>query len=432
MKQPSSILLKGARLIDISQNIDEIKDVLIQQGEITAIDTNIPDHPDTPTMDLKGKWIVPGLLDMHVHLREPGEEYKETIATGTMAAAAGGFTAVACMPNTTPVNDTSAITRFIIEKSLAEGHSRVYPVASITKGQKGENLTEFGDLKSAGAIALSDDGYPVKNAQLMRIALEYALSFDMLIISHAEEMELSSEGCMNEGRISTMLGLKGIPRAAEEVAIYRDIRLAAFTGARLHIAHVSTKESVNAIREAKKQGIHVTCETAPHYFSLTEEAVIGYNTLAKMNPPLRTEEDRQAIIQGLQDGTIDAIATDHAPHSVLEKELEFAVAANGIIGLETALPLTLNLVRDGILSPKDMVRLMSYSPAKILGLRPRELKENSMADLTVIDPDTEFTVTPQTLASKAHNTPFLGQKLRGRALLTICDGTITHDISDKN
>jgi len=423
-----SLLLEGARIIDPFNNLDEELDVLIEDCRIKDIGNIRSLSKTTQKIDLNGKWLCPSLIDMHVHLREPGEEYKETILTGTKAAAAGGFGAVCCMPNTNPVNDNPSVTRFIIEKAEKEGFCKVYPIAAITKGQKGESLTEFGDLKEAGAIALSDDGHPVSNANVMRVALEYALGFDMLIISHAEELELSKEGCMNEGPVSTMLGLKGIPSAAEEVAIYRDIRLCAFTGARLHIAHVSTKESVNIIREAKRQGIKVTAETAPHYFSLTHEAVIGYNTNAKMNPPLRSKEDVDAIIEGLRDGTIDVIATDHAPHSELEKDLEFPLAANGIIGLETSIPLSLELVRKGHLTPLELIAKLSLNPYKILNLHPSSLSVGEIANFVIIDPDLEFKVSKENLYSKSYNSPFLGKTLKGRAIVTVCDSFVTFDL----
>jgi len=423
-----SILLKGVRIIDPSKGLYEKLDVLIEDGYIKAIGDVGSIKKDTKTLDLNDKWLCPTLIDMHVHLREPGEEYKETILTGTKAAASGGFGAVCCMPNTNPVNDNPSVTRFIIEKADKEGFCKVYPIAAITKGQKGESLTEFGDLKEAGAIALSDDGVPVSNANVMRVALEYALGFDMLIISHAEELELSKEGCMNEGPVSTMLGLKGIPSAAEEVAIYRDVRLCAFTGARLHIAHVSTKESVNIIREAKRQGIRVTAETAPHYFSLTHEAVIGYNTNAKMNPPLRSQEDVDAIIDGLKDGTIDVIATDHAPHSELEKDIEFSLAANGIIGLETSIPLSLELVRKGHLTPLELISKLSLNPHKILNLDIPSLAVGELANFVIIDPELEFTLSKDMLHSKSCNSPFLGKSLKGRAIVTVKDSFVSFDM----
>ena len=423
----NAYLFTNARIIDPTQKMDFTGDLLVKDGIIAAVGESIDVPQDARVLDLKGKWIVPGLLDMHVHLREPGEEYKETIASGTAAAVAGGFTAVACMPNTQPPNDSAGITRFILEKAQSSARARVYPVAAITLGQKGEQLTEFGDLINAGAIAFSDDGLPVKNAAVMRQALEYARNFDALIISHSEELDLSREGVMNEGRVSTILGLKGIPAAAEEIAVFRDVALTELTGGRLHIAHVSTKGSVEIVRQAKNRGIRVTAETAPHYFSLTEEALFGYNTFAKMYPPLRTEEDRLAVIEGLKDGTIDVIATDHAPHSVLEKECEFQMAANGIIGLETAIPLSLNLVRDGCISASQMIKCMSISPSKILGVPERGLKEGNSADICIIDPEAVFTLACESLHSLSYNSPFIGKDLQGKAILTLVDGRRVFD-----
>lgn len=425
MKSKTTILLKGGRIIDPSQGLDLDKaDLLIADGRISALDQAIEPPAGAEIVDAAGCWIVPGLIDIHVHLREPGQEYKETIESGTRAAAAGGFTAVACMPNTEPPNDSADTTRFILERAHEKGSCLVYPVAAITKGQKGQQLTEFGDLLDAGAAAFSDDGLPVSDAGMMRLAMEYALNFDALIISHAEELSLTSQGSMNEGVVSTRLGLRGIPAAAEEIAIFREIKLAELTGARLHIAHVSTKGAVELIRRAKERGVKVTAETAPHYFSLTEEAVEGYNTFAKMNPPLRTEEDRLAMIEALADGTLDAIATDHAPHNVLEKECEFEMAANGIIGLETALPLALELVRQGAISLSRLVELMSCAPARILDLPGGSLKPGGPAHVTVIDPDAEYEITPEFFRSKSHNSPFLGMKAKGRAALTLVDGQV--------
>ena len=375
-------------------------------------------------IDLQGKWVVPGLIDMHVHLREPGQEYKETIETGTMAAAAGGFTAVACMPNTRPVNDNATVTRFICEK--ASGCSaHVYPVGAISKQSKGEGLAEYGEMKQAGIVALTDDGLPVLDSQLMRRAMEYARSHGLLVMSHSEEASLSRNGCMHEGSVSTRLGLRGIPAAAESIMVYREIALSELTGARLHIAHVSCAASIELIRQAKKRGIAVTAETAPHYFTLTDEAVSGYNTHAKMNPPLRGEEDRLAMRIALADGTLDAIATDHAPHSILEKEVEFSSAANGIVGLETALPLTLALVHAGVISANRLVELMSCAPARILGVPGGRLAVGDPADITVIDPEKVFVFSAEKSCSKGKNTPFDGWQMRGKAVLTLLGGRIT-------
>jgi dihydroorotase len=425
-REGSGLLLRNGRIIDPASGRDQEGDCLILDGKI-AETGSVSHTPDAcRVIDLQGKWIVPGLIDMHVHLREPGEEYKETIESGTRAAAAGGFTGVACMPNTRPVNDSSGITSFILERAAAAGHSRVWPVASITRGLKGEELTEFGDLLQKGAIAFSDDGLPVKNSAVMRLALDYARNFNALIISHSEEPDLAAGGVMNEGTVSTRLGLKGIPAAGEHISIFRDVAIAELTGSRLHVAHISTAGGVEIIRQAKARGVKVTAETAPHYFSLTEEAVEGYNTFAKMNPPLRTEADRQAIIEGLRDGTLDVIATDHAPHSTLEKECEFALAMNGITGLETSLPLSLELVRQGHLSPMEMIRRMSTAPASILGVSGGNLTKGTVADVTVIDPETEWTVTREGFQSKSHNSPFTGMSVKGRAELTIVAGRVVH------
>ncbi len=418
------LLIKNAWIIDPWSGLDEKANLLISGGVIQQVG-RVSDVPEAcEVVDVQGKWVVPGLVDMHVHLREPGEEYKETIETGTRAAAAGGFTSVACMPNTSPVNDSSDTTRFIIDRAADAGLARVFPVASITRGLGGEELTEFGDLLENGAVAFSDDGLPVKNPAVMRLALDYARNFNALIISHSEEPELVAGGVMNEGRVSTRLGLKGIPAAAEHIAIFRDVAIAELTGSRLHVAHVSTAGGVEIIRSAKNRGVRVTAETAPHYFSLTEEAVGDYNTFAKMNPPLRTEADRMAIIEGLRDGTLDAIATDHAPHSVLEKECEFALAMNGIVGLETSLALSLELVRKGYLTPLELIRRMSLNPSSILGIDAGMLKQGTAADVTVIDPDHEWTVTEEGFLSKSHNSPFIGMKLKGIAVMTIVGGRV--------
>jgi dihydroorotase len=357
-----------------------------------------------------------------VHLREPGEEYKEDILTGTRAAASGGFTGVACMPNTKPVNDCATVTAMIMARA-AEAAVRVYPVGAISLGSEGKQLAEFGEMQAAGAVAVSDDGRPVRDSQLMRRALEYASNFNLPVISHSEDPALST-GVMNEGPVATRLGLKGIPAAAEAIMVYREIALAECTGARVHIAHVSTAMAVDLIRAAKGRGVRVTAETAPHYFTLTDEAVLGFDTNTKMNPPLRAEADRQAILTGLADGTLDAIATDHAPHSVLEKEVEFDVAANGIIGLETALPLSLALVRDRVIDERRMIELMAVNPAAILGLQAGNLSAGAAADITVIDPQQQFVYTVNQVVSRSRNTPFLGWSLQGRAMLTMVGGSV--------
>ncbi len=422
------ILIKGGRVIDPG-HMDEIGDVLIEKGRIRAVQpagTLEAPGADCRIVDAAGLWVTPGLIDMHVHFREPGQEYKETILTGSQAAAAGGFTAVCTMPNTNPVNDDPAITALILEKAARAGLVRVYPVAAVSVGSRGEQLCEFGELKAAGAIGVSDDGLPVMNAQLMRRALEYAAGFGLRVISHAEDMQLAEGGVMNEGPRATRMGLAGIPNACESVMVMRDIALSALTGVPVHIAHVSTRESVDAIRRAKSDGIPVTAETAPHYFTLTDEAVEGYNTHAKMNPPLRSEADREAICRGLADGTLDAIATDHAPHSAMEKEVEFDRAANGVIGLETALPLGLKLVADHVLTASDLITRMALAPARILGL-PTGIRVGQAADLTLIDPLKEWIVTIRDIKSKSKNTPFENWTLKGKAVMTLVEGQIKLD-----
>jgi len=425
MTTVNRLILQNGRLLDPVTGVDEKGDLWVEDGVIVPAQKEIPENSEV--YDVHGQWIVPGLIDMHVHLREPGEEYKETIKSGTRAAAAGGFTAVACMPNTTPVNDCASVTQYIINAATREGSARVYPVGAISKGSKGAGLAEYGELKQAGAVAVSDDGLPVLDSQLMRRAMQYAGSHDLLVISHSEEMALSRNGSMNEGVVSTRLGLRGIPAAAEAIMVYREIALAELTGQRIHIAHVSTGAAAELIAQAKARGVRVTAETAPHYFTLTDEAVGDYNTNTKMNPPLRTEKDRQAIRKGLQDGTLDAIATDHAPHSVLEKELEFDRAANGVIGLETSLSLSLALVRDGVIGALRMVELMSSAPARILQVEGGTIAQGNVADITVIDPEKRYVFTEDSILSKGKNSPFLDWELQGKAVLTVVGGRITHN-----
>lgn len=424
-----TFLLQNGRVIDPHNDIDEFADVLVVGGRISSIlkkgeKTGVP--ADCHCLDLEGMWVLPGLIDMHVHLREPGQEYKETIESGTRAAAAGGFTAVACMPNTSPVNDSQGIT-FLIMAKAAAAKSRVYPVGCISKGAKGEELADIGEMKQAGVVAVSDDGVPVVNSQLFKRALEYSANYDLLVISHSEEVSLSRGGVMNEGEMSIRLGLRGIPNVAESVSVYRDLALAEYTGQPVHIAHVSTREAVDLIRQAKAKGCKVSAETAPHYFTLTDKDVGQYDTNAKMNPPLRSEADRQAIIAGLADGTIDVIATDHAPHSRLEKDVEFDQAANGIIGLETSLPLSMALVRDGVIDPVRLVELMALNPARILGVKGGDLSPGRQADITVVDPQKSFVYSKDTIVSKSKNSPFIDRQMTGRAVLTIMGGSITHN-----
>jgi dihydroorotase len=416
-----NILIKNGHIIDPANTVDEKLDLLVADGKIAKLG-----KPGSLTangaqvIDASGKLVVPGLIDLHVHLREPGYEYKETVATGTAAAKAGGFTAVCCMPNTNPVNDNRSVTELILSQA-AKGGSRVFPIGAITKGSKGEELAEMGELHEAGCVGISDDGRPVMNAAIMRRAMEYSRIFDRAVISHCEDAGLAAKGVMNEGFVSTELGLRGIPNAAEDVMTARDISLAELTGARLHICHVSTAGSVRLIREAKQRGVNVTAETCPHYFILTEEAVRGYNTMAKMNPPLRTAQDVTAIKAGLKDGTLDAIATDHAPHGTDEKSVEFDAAPFGIVGLETSVGLSLKLVSEGVLTMSDLITRMSTAPGRIIK-NGGTLSLGAAADITIIDPNEEWTVKAAEFKSKSKNTPFDGWKLKGRAVQTIVGG----------
>jgi dihydroorotase len=418
-------VIKGGRVIDPG-NLDDILDIVIEDCNIAAIKKDAlagNENKEFKIIDASGKIVVPGLIDMHVHLRDPGYEYKETIETGGRAAAFGGFTAICCMPNTNPVNDCRQVTEYIVKKAVRADTARIYPVAAISKGLKGDNLCEYGELKDAGAIAVSDDGNPVMNSQLMRRALEYSSGFNLLVISHCEDLDLVSGGAMNEGAVATKLGLSGIPNAAETIMVLRDIALSELTGVPVHIAHVSTKESVRAIRDAKKRGVPVTAETAPHYFLLTDVSIKDYDTNHKMNPPLRSERDREAICQGLVDGTIDAIATDHAPHSIIEKAVEFDQAANGIIGLETAVSLGLKLVEAGIIDLTTLIEKMSKNPARILGLKIG-LEIGKTADITIIDPEISYCIVADRFQSLSRNTPFDGWDVKGRAVLTMVGGKI--------
>jgi dihydroorotase len=426
-----SILLRGGRLIDPSQGLDEIGDLLLTNGKIEAHgqlgDVRRDGRAVPEIIDCTGRVVSPGFIDVHCHLREPGREEVETIATGARAAAAGGFTAVCAMPNTDPVTDNQAAVGFIIRQAQRAGAAKVYPIGAISIGQQGQTLAEFGEMVGAGAVAVSDDGKPVVSAQLMRTALEYARTFGIPVADHCEDPTLALGGAMNEGLMSARLGLRGIPAEAEEIMAIRDILLARLTGGHVHLCHMSTKGSVELIRWGKERGINVTAEVCPHHLSLTEDAVEGYDTNAKMNPPLRTAADVAALQQAVKDGTIDVIATDHAPHHYDEKEREFADAPNGIVGLETALPVNLTwLVHGGIISLPLLIERMSCAPARLFHLPGGTLRRGDVADVTVFDPDATFTVEPSRFRSKGRNTPYTGQTLRGAVTLTIVDGVIIH------
>ena len=421
----TSILIKGGRVIDPSANTDEIKDIFIEDGVIGARAKGQADE----VIDAKGQWVLPGLIDMHVHLRDPGRPDKETIASGSRAAALGGFTTICCMANTNPPIDNPAVVEYIVAKAKREAVVNVLPIAAVTKGLKGEELAELGRCFAEGAVAFSDDGQPIMRADIMRRALEYARQFGVPIISHSEDCNLSAGGSMNESQVSTEAGLPGIPALAEEIMVARDIMLAREFG-RVHLAHLSAAGSVRLVRQAKSDGIGVSCETCPHYFSLTEAAVKDYDTNAKVNPPLKAATDVAEIVKGLKDGTIDVIATDHAPHTQEEKNVEFNQARSGLIGLETALALVITkLISENALSPSQAVAKMTAAPARILNLANKgSLKPGSDADLIVVDPQAEWTVDASKFASRSRNTPFNGWRLKGKVLQTIVGGkTVVRD-----
>ena len=420
------ILIRGGRVIDPASQTDAIQDVYIEDGIICRLPGQIP--PDgAMVIEADGLIVAPGLVDLHVHFREPGYEYKEDIETGSRAAAKGGVTTVVCMPNTNPVVDNKALVQYVLGRGREVGLINVLTSACITKGQKSEELTEMGELKEAGAVAVTDDGRPVLSSSLMRRALEYAKMFDLPVFSHSEDLDLVDGGSMNEGYMSTYLGLRGIPKAAESVAVTREILLAEEVDSRLHICHISTKNSIDAVRQAKSRGVRVTCETAPHYFSLTEQAVDGFNTNAKMNPPLRDAADVEAVIEGLADGTIDAIATDHAPHHRDEKEVEFERALNGIVGLETSLSVGITyLVRTGKLTMPELISKMSTAPAQIIGSDRGTLRVGASADLVLFDPEKSWKVDAAQFASKGKNSPYDGMTLYGVVEKTISNGKVVY------
>ena len=412
------LLLRGATIIDPATGRQRVADILVRNGMVERIGKRLPAN-GSEVWDLAGKFIAPGFIDLHCHLREPGREDEETIRTGTLSALAGGFTRVCCMPNTEPAIDNENVVRAIINESERWQQARVLPIGAATKGRLGAELAEFGAMKDAGAIAVSDDGSPIANPEIMRRVLEYARTFDLVVINHCEEKTMTRDGVMNESAVSARLGLPGMPACAEEMMVARDILLAKYTSGRLHVAHVSTRGSVELIRRAKAQGIPVTCETCPHYFTLTDEQVAGYDPNFKMNPPLRTEADRRAIKEGLCDGTIDAIATDHAPHLASEKEVEFSKAPFGIIGFETAFSLGMEeLVTPGFLTLAEYLAKLSAAPAQILGL-PSRIHESEQADLVVFDPALEWDYKSESVFSKSRNSPFLGRRLVGKVLYAI-------------
>ncbi len=420
-----SLLIRGGRVVDPASSVDAVQDVLVSDGTIAKIGKSLSAPAGTTTLDAAGKLVCPGFIDMHVHLREPGYEYKETVATGTRAAAAGGFTAVCCMANTNPVNDNRSITDYILAKAATEGVVRVYPIGAVTRGLGGEELAELAELAEAGCVAFSDDGRCVMNAELYRRAMEYTLPFGAPVISHAEDHNLSRGGAMNEGVVSTELGIPGIPAAAEDVMVARDILLAELTGAHVHIAHVSTAGAVRLVREAKTRGVRVTAEVTPHHLVLTEDAVRTFDSNTKMAPPLRTKRDTEALLEGLTDSTIDCIATDHAPHATSEKEGEFDHAANGIVGLETAVALLLDrLVRPGALPLATLVSRLTHDPARLLRLPGGSLAVGGPADITILDLDASFTVEPARFRSRSRNTPFGGWQLQGWPWATVVGGKV--------
>jgi dihydroorotase len=421
-----NILIKGGRVIDPVNKIDALQDVLIQNGRISKVGKNIK-AASAKVIDGKGKIVAPGLIDMHAHLREPGREDEETLLSGSRAAARGGFTTVVCMANTTPPIDDQGAVKYILSGAEKLGLIKILPVAAVTKDLKGKELTEIATLKKAGCIALSDDGNPVSNGEIMRRALEYSRMFDLPVISHCEDLNLSAKGVVHEGFISTLSGLPGIPDIAESAMVGRDLQLAEFSGGKLHLAHISTAKSVELIRQAKRKGLEVSSETCPHYFSLNCEKINGFDTNAKVNPPLRPQEDVEAIKKGLSDGTIDIIATDHAPHTEAEKDVEFNAASFGMIGLETALGLGITeLVEKKVLDLTQLIRKMSSNPAKILGIEAGSLSAGVSADVIIFDPQKEWQVRKEDFLSKSKNSGFIGRKLKGAVEYTICRGKIVY------
>ena len=422
------LFIEGGRVIDPSGGVDGLRTVVVRDGRIAEVAERVERPREARVIDARGRWVTPGFVDLHVHLREPGQEYKETVATGARAAVAGGFTTVAAMANTSPVNDNASVTELVLARAAAAGLARVRPVGCVSRGQKGEELAEYGELKAAGCVALSDDGRPVASPALMRRALEYARAFDLPVAVHEEEPSLAGKWAMHEGAAATRMGLKGMPAQAESAMVWRDVELAELTGGRLHLQHLSTAGSVRALREAKRRGLRVTGEAAPHHLALTDEdlARAGYDTSWKMNPPLRSAEDRRAVQEALADGTIDCVATDHAPHSAVEKDLEFDAAANGIVGLETAFAVCLGLVRQGLLSERRLVEALTAAPARAFGLAAGTLAPGAPADVAVLDPAAEWRVEPERFHSKGRHSPWKGAALTGRCTHTLVDGRLVH------
>jgi dihydroorotase len=426
-----TIFIEGGRVIDPASGTDGVRTVVVREGRIAEVGERIERPRDARALDARGRWVVPGFIDLHVHLREPGHEYKETVETGARAAVAGGFTAVCAMPNTVPVNDNASVTELVLARAAAAGLARVYPVGAISKGSKGEELAEYGELRNAGCVAVSDDGKPVGSSALMRRALEYAIAFDLPVAVHEEDLGLVGKGVMHEGPAATRLGLKGVPAASEEVMVLRDLSLVELTGGRLHLMHVSTAGSVRAVREAKRRGLRVTAEVTPHHLALTDEDVARsrYDTSFKMNPPLRSAADVRAVREGLADGTIDCIATDHAPHSAVEKDLEFDAAANGIVGLETAFAVCLALAREGVLTEKRLVEALTASAARVFALPGGALARGAPADVAILDPGLEWRCDPARFRSKSRNSPWKGALLAGRCTHTLVGGRLVHELS---
>jgi len=418
------VLIKGGRVIDPANGIDEISDVLIEDGRIAAIGEDA--GKAKTTIDATGLIVCPGLIDMHVHLREPGQEWKEDIESGSRAAVAGGVTTMCCMPNTTPRLDHAGVVRQVIERARQVGLCDVHPIGAVSRNLEGKELSEMRELVRAGAVAFSDDGMPIWHAGVMRKALEYASSFDFLVIQHAEDLELTAGGCMNEGRISTQLGVSGMPAVGEDDMVSRDIMLAKLVDARYHVAHISTQGAVELVRRAQAEGLKVTTEAAPHHFALTEEEMLGFNVDAKMSPPLRTEEDRLAVIEGLRDGTISVIATDHAPHHEDDKRCGLSCAAFGIVGLESLLPVSLGLERDGVLSMSALLATMTSNPAKLLHLDAGTLSEGVAADVCIFNPGEKWTLDRNKLFSKSRNTPWHGREMTGRVSYTLKGGEVVY------